>query len=300
MRTLTGTAFALLLAVLTMPLVAQQAQPQGQTPAAPATPARGGGGAGRAGGAAQPARGNPADTEIWSPAPKIVAPGATAGAAPSDAIVLFDGTNLDQWVQNSDKSPAKWTVADGILTVNKRAGSIETKRTFNNFQLHIEWRIPVDITGSGQSRGNSGVFLASTGPGDDGYELQVLDSYGAMGREGADQTPTDTYVNGQAGSIYKQSIPLANAMRKEGEWQVYDIVWTRPVFNADGTLKTPAYVTAFHNGVLIQNHFELKGETLYIGQPFYKAFGPAPIKLQAHGDPSPPISFRNIWVRELP
>jgi hypothetical protein len=292
----------LLVSVLALPLAAQQAaQPQGQTPAAPAAPARGGGGAGRAGGgAAQPARGNPADTEIWSPAPKIVTPGATAGAAPSDAIVLFDGTNLDQWVQNSDKSPAKWTVADGILTVNKRAGSIETKRNFNNFQLHIEWRIPVDITGSGQSRGNSGVFLASTGPGDDGYEMQVLDSYGAMGREGADQTPTDTYVNGQAGSIYKQSIPLANAMRKEGEWQVYDIVWTRPVFNADGTLKTPAYVTAFHNGVLVQNHFELKGETLYIGQPFYKAFGPAPIKLQAHGDPSPPISFRNIWVRELP
>jgi hypothetical protein len=287
----------LLVSVLALPLAAQQAaQPQGQAPAAPA-PARGGG-AGRAGGA-QPARGNPADTEIWSPAPKIVTPGATAGAAPSDALVLFDGTNLDQWVQNSDKSPAKWTVADGVLTVDKKAGSIETKRTFTNFQMHIEWRIPVDITGRGQSRGNSGVFLASTGPGDDGYELQVLDSYGAMGREGADQTPTDTYVNGQAGSIYKQSIPLANAMRKEGEWQTYDIVWTHPVFNADGTLKTPASVTAFHNGVLVQNHFELKGETLYIGQPFYKAFGPAPIKLQAHGDPSPPISFRNIWIREL-
>ena len=109
-----------------------------------------------------------------------------------------------------------------------------------------------------------------------------------------------TYVNGQAGSMYKQFPPLVNAMRKPGEWQTYDVVWTAPTFNADGSLKTAAYVTALHNGVLVQNHVALRGVTKYIGQPEYKAHGPAPILLQAHGDPSPPISFRNIWVRPLP
>jgi hypothetical protein len=237
----------------------------------------------------QTAKPRPEDTEIWTPEPKLVTPGAAAGAAPSDAIVLFDGRNLDEWVSTRDKSPAGWTVADGVITVNKKAGNIETKRRFKNYQLHIEWRIPVDIDLQGQSRGNSGLFLASTGAGDAGYELQILDSY-----------ENKTYVNGQAGSIYKQAIPLANAMRKPGEWQVYDVIWTAPVFNADGSLKTPASVTALHNGVLIQNNFALKGETLYIGQPSYKPFDGAPIKLQSHGDPSKPISFRNIWIRELP
>jgi hypothetical protein len=230
----------------------------------------------------------PQETEVWEPVPKVVTPGANTSAPPSDAIVLFDGRNLDEWVSAKDKSPAKWIVADGVLTVSKAAGNIETKRTFRNYQLHIEWRIPENITGSGQARGNSGVFLASTGPGDAGYELQVLDSYNNA-----------TYVNGQAGSIYKQSIPLVNANRKPGEWQSYDVVWAAPIFNTDGSLKTPAYVTVFFNGVLIQNHFELQGETRYIGRPFYKKFDAAPIKLQAHGDPSEPISFRNIWVREL-
>jgi hypothetical protein len=230
------------------------------------------------------------DTEIWEPVPKIVTPGATPGAPPSDAIVLFDGKNLDQWVSSQDKSPAKWTVADGVLTVNKTkgVGNIETKQSFKNYQLHIEWKIPENITGSDQARGNSGVFLASTGPGDAGYELQVLDSYN-----------NKTYVNGQAGSIYKQAIPLANPNRKPGEWQTYDVVWTAPAFNADGSVKTPAYVTVLFNGVLVENHFELKGETLYIGKPFYKKYDTAPIKLQAHGDKSEPISFRNIWVREI-
>jgi hypothetical protein len=230
----------------------------------------------------------PEETEVWEPVPKIVTPGATSTAPPSDAIVLFDGKNLDEWVTNRDKSPVKWNVADGVMTVNKTGGNIETKRTFKNYQLHVEWKIPENITGSGQARGNSGVFLASTGLGDAGYELQVLDSY-----------ENKTYVNGQAGSIYKQAIPLANPNRKPGEWQSYDIAWTAPVFNADGSLKTPAYVTVFFNGVLVQNHFELKGETLYIGKPFYKKYDTAPIKLQAHGDKSEPISFRNIWVREL-
>ena len=230
----------------------------------------------------------PQDTEVWEPVPKVVTPGADCSAPPSDAIILFDGKNLDEWVSAKDKSSAKWIVADGVVTVNKPAGGIETKRTFRNYQLHIEWRIPTNISGSGQARGNSGVFLASTGPGDSGYELQVLDSYN-----------NQTYVNGMAGSIYKQAIPLVNASRKPGEWQVYDVAWTAPTFNDDGSLKTPAYVTVFFNGVLVQNHFELKGDTRYIGQPSYKKHGAAPILLQAHGDPSEPISFRNIWVREI-
>jgi hypothetical protein len=240
--------------------------------------------------APQTAKPSPKDTEVWEPVPPIVTPGTSNSAAPSDAVVLFDGTNLDQWVSTKDKSlPADWPVADGAMTVKKTPGNnIETKRSFKNYQLHLEWRIPPGITGADQARGNSGLFLASTGPGDAGYELQILDSY-----------ENKTYVNGQAGSIYKQGIPLANAMRKPGEWQTYDVVWTAPTFNADGTVKTPAHVTALHNGVLIQNHFELKGETLYIGKPEYKKYDTAPIKLQAHGDPSPPISFRNIWIREL-
>jgi Domain of Unknown Function (DUF1080) len=236
------------------------------------------------------ARPKPQDTEVWEPVPKVVTPGASYGAPPSDAIVLFDGKNLDEWVSARDKSPAKWIVADGVMTVNKAAGvgNIETKRVFRNYQLHIEWKIPENITGADQARGNSGVFLASTGPGDAGYELQILDSYN-----------NKTYVNGQAGSIYKQGIPLANPNRKPGEWQAYDVVWTAPTFNGDGSLKSPASVTVFFNGVLVQNHFELKGETLYIGKPYYKKYDSAPIKLQAHGDRSEPISFRNIWIREL-
>ncbi|HMD20963.1 MAG TPA: DUF1080 domain-containing protein [Alloacidobacterium sp.] len=240
--------------------------------------------------AQQQAMPKPEDTEVWEPVPKVVTPGATCNAPPSDAVVLFDGKNLDEWVSAQDKSPAKWIVADGIMTVSKApgVGNIETKRSFKNYQLHVEWRIPENITGSSQARGNSGVFLASTGPGDDGYELQVLDSYN-----------NKTYVNGQAASIYKQGIPLVNANRKPGEWQTYDIVWTAPTFNDDGTLKTPAYVTVLFNGILVQNHFELKGQTLYVGKPFYKKYDSAPIKLQAHGDKSEPLSYRNIWIREL-
>lgn len=230
----------------------------------------------------------PEDTEVWEPVPKVVAPGTSTWSAPADAIILFDGKNLDEWVSTKDKSPAKWNVADGVMIVNKPAGNIETKRTFKNYQLHLEWRIPEKISGTGQGRGNSGLFLASTGPGDAGYELQIVDCY-----------QNKTYVNGQAGSIYKQSPPLVNACRKPGEWQSYDVVWMAPTFNADGSVKTPATLTAFHNGMLIQNHFQLKGETLYIGQPTYKKHDSAAIKLQSHGDPSEPISFRNIWIREF-
>ena len=230
----------------------------------------------------------PEATEIWSPVPRIVTPGATNEAPPSDAVVLFDGTSLDQWVATKDGSPAGWSVADGIMTVVKPAGDIQTKRTFTDYQLHIEWRIPTGITGSGQARGNSGIFLASTENGQQGYELQVLDSYG-----------NTTYVNGQAGAMYKQYPPLVNPNRKPGEWQSYDVVWTAPRFNADGSVASPAYVTAFLNGVLVQNHTQLKGVTLYIGTPYYKTHGPSPIRLQAHGDPSEPIAYRNIWLREL-
>jgi hypothetical protein len=228
----------------------------------------------------------PEATEVWTPVPKIVKPGTTNADAPSDAIVLFDGRNADEWVSARDKSPARWNVANGVLTVNKAAGDIQTRRAFGSYQLHIEWRIPDAITGTGQARGNSGVYLAWTGNG--GYELQVLDSY-----------ENTTYVNGQAGSIYKQFPPLVNANRKPGEWQAYDVLWTAPTFKPDGSLATPAYVTTFHNGVVVQNHAVLKGDTRYTGQPEYHAHGPAPILLQAHGDPSPPISFRNIWVRPL-
>jgi len=234
---------------------------------------------------------NPKATEVWTPAPPVVTPGATMGAPPSDAIILFDGKSLSEWVSAQDHTPARWFVRDGVLVVNKApgVGNIETRRRFRNYQLHIEWRIPADVTGSDQARGNSGVFLASTGPGDNGYELQVLDSY-----------RNRTYVNGMAGSLYKQSIPLANAARKPGQWQSYDVVWTAPRFNPDGSLRSPAYATVLWNGVVVDDHFELKGQTLYIGSPFYKPYDEAPIKLQAHGDPSEPISFRNIWVRELP
>jgi hypothetical protein len=234
-------------------------------------------------------QGDPKATEVWTPVPKVVTPGTSDSDAPSDAIVLFNGKNLDEWVSVKDpKSPADWTVADGVITVKKSAGNIQTKRSFTDYQLHIEWKIPSNIAGSGQARGNSGVFLASTGPGDDGYEIQVLDCFN-----------NTTYVNGQTASIYKQSIPLVNACKKPGEWQTFDIIWTAPRFNDDGSLKSPARVTALHNGVLVQNNFELKGVTKYIGAPEYKKHGAAPIKLQAHGDASEPISFRNIWIREL-
>jgi hypothetical protein len=233
----------------------------------------------------------PEETEVWSPEPAVVTPGQGCGAAPSDAIVLFDGHNLDEWVLAKDHAtPADWTIDDGILTVKKKAGgNIETRRKFQDYQLHLEYRIPGDIAGSGQARGNSGLFLASLGAGDKGYELQILDSY-----------KNKTYVNGMAGSVYKQFAPLVNACRPPGEWQTYDVVWTAPRFNGDGALQSPARLVAFQNGILIQNDVSLRGQTLYVGKPFYTPYDRAPIKLQAHGDKSKPISFRNVWVRELP
>lgn len=229
----------------------------------------------------------PEDTEFYTPVPKVVDPGKPGCGVPSDAVVLFDGNNLDQWVSSKDSTkPAGWNIVNGVMKVNKPAGDIQTKQNFLDYQLHIEWRVPENITGSGQARGNSGIFLASVYDG--GYELQVLDSYN-----------NSTYVNGQAGSIYKQYVPLVNPMRPPGEWQVYDVIWTAPRFNANGSLQSPARVTVLLNGVLVQNNVSLKGRTEYIGQPSYDPHGAAPIKLQAHGDPSEPISYRNIWVRPL-
>lgn len=227
---------------------------------------------------------DPKDTEVWAPEPSRIMPGAPT-KAPSDAIVLFDGDDLREWVSTSSPGkPADWTVAKGVLTVRPGSGHIQTKRLFKDYQIHLEWRVPDSVKGTGQARGNSGLFLASTGI-ESGYEIQIL--------ECADNK---TYANGQAASIYKQHIPLVNACAAAGEWQTYDVIWTAPRFGADGSLVSPAYVTALHNGVLVHNHVALQGASVYIGKPSYLMHGPAPIKLQDHGDA---VSFRNVWVRRL-
>ncbi|MDN4038135.1 DUF1080 domain-containing protein [Massilia sp. YIM B02443] len=226
---------------------------------------------------------DPKGTEVWTPEPARVVPGSTS-RAPSDALVLFDGKDAREWVSAAAPTKAAgWIVADGALTVRGGSGDIQTRRTFTDYQLHLEWRLPARLTGSGQGRGNSGLFL-STGTGN-GYELQILDC-------GDNQT----YVNGQAASIYKQYAPLVNACAAAGEWQTYDVIWTAPRFGDDGALLSPAHVTALHNGVLVQNHVALRGESLHAGKPAYRKHGPAPIRLQDHGDA---VSFRNIWVRPL-
>ena len=225
---------------------------------------------------------NPEMTELYAPQPPRVTPGdIQRNTAPSDAIVLFDGSNLDAW--RSDRGDAGWKInKDGTMTVVKSAGDIITRESFGDFQLHIEWMSPKDIHGSGQGRGNSGVYLQ------DRYEVQVLDSY-----------DNETYVNGQAASIYKQSAPLVNPCRKPGEWNVYDIIYTAPIFNEDGTYLYKPRVTVLHNGVLVQNNTEIIGTTEYIGFPKVKKHGDGPILLQSHGDPSPAICYRNIWIRRL-
>lgn len=227
-------------------------------------------------------------TEFYTPVPPVVTPGKTNSEPPSGAIVLFDGKDLNNWVSANDTTkPAAWTVTNGTFTVKPGTGNIQTKQRFEDYQLHLEWREPAEDTTrhKGQDYGNSGLFLASLGTGDAGYELQILDSYHA-----------GTYSNGQCGSIYKQYPPLVNACRPPGEWQTYDVIWHAPRFNADSSLKSPATLTAFQNGVLIQDHSVLKGVTLYVGHPYYLKHGPSPIKLQDH---SHLVSFRNIWVRPL-
>lgn len=224
----------------------------------------------------------PGMTEVMEPAVKIIQPGAAQADAPSDAIVLFNGTDINSEWEDSEGAPSKWIVKDGALICVKGSGVIKTKRKFSNFQLHIEWKTPAEISGNGQGRGNSGVFLQEL------YEIQVLDSY-----------DNPTYRHGQAGSLYKQYAPLVNASRKPGEWQTYDIIYTAPTFNNDTiTYFTPPRVTVLHNGVLIQNNVSLRGPTVYIGIPeyFVKKHGAASLVLQDHGNP---VAYRNIWIREL-
>ncbi|MFW6352246.1 MAG: 3-keto-disaccharide hydrolase [Bacteroidota bacterium] len=217
-------------------------------------------------------------TEVWEPVPEVVTPGVGT-SAPSDAIVLFDGSNFDQW-EKTDGSEVEWTLGEGAMTVKPKTGDIQTRQGFGDMQLHLEWRTPAEVKGEGQGRGNSGVFLMGR------YEIQVLDNY-----------ENETYPNGQAASVYKQSIPLVNACRKPGEWQTYDIIFTAPRFNEDGRVLHPARVTVIQNGVLVQNNVEIWGATEFIGLPSYKKHGmKEPLRLQDHGDL---VSFRNIWVREL-
>jgi hypothetical protein len=205
----------------------------------------------------------------------------TGMTPPSDAIVLFDGKDLSQW--KGATGPAPWMVRDGVLTVKKGSGDIETRQSFQDIQLHLEWRIPKSITGEGQHRGNSGVFLLGR------YEIQILDSYNSR-----------TYADGQAGAVYGQVPPLVNAMRPPGEWNTYDVMFTAPRFNEDGTLFSPARVTVLHNGVLIQNNAEILGATGSWGRPgYYEEHTSGPIRLQDHPGPDEPLSYRNIWVRPL-
>lgn len=227
-----------------------------------------------------PPKMTPEMTEYWTPQPKIVTPGTTDAlvAPPSDAIVLFSGDDLSAW-RNAKGEPAGWSVRDGIITVVPKTGDIFTRQEFDDFQLHIEWSAPTVVKGTSQGRGNSGVLLQGL------YEIQVLDNW-----------DNETYVNGQAGSLYKQSPPLVNPIRKPGEWNVYDIIYTAPRFREDGTIRTPGHVTVLFNGVLVQNHTAIQGTTQYIGPPQVTPHGKGPIRLQDHGDL---VSYRNIWIREL-
>lgn len=221
-------------------------------------------------------------TEIWNPVPTIVLAG-DVNTPPSDAIVLFDGTDLSQWINAKTGKPADWIInTDGSMTVNSqnpRAG-IETKKEFGSIQLHIEWKTPEEVKGEGQGRGNSGVYFQKS------YEVQVLDSYENI-----------TYSNGQAGAIYKQSIPLVNASRPPGVWQTYDIIFNEPQYDKNGNRQKKGTLTVFHNGILIQNNFEIEGTTENRGYPQIRDKNiPKRLYLQDHGDP---VSFRNIWIRKL-
>ena len=223
----------------------------------------------------------PEETELYKPVPPTVNPTGQEGV-PSDAIILFDGTNFDEWQTTADSTEVKWLLNDGgSMIVKNKSGNIQTKRNFGSVQLHIEWRSPKEVHGKGQSRGNSGVFFQKR------YEVQVLDN-----------NSNDTYVNGQVGSIYKQSIPLAKASVASGEWNTYDIIYHAPEFDVEGNKTKSATITVIHNNVLIQDHFEIKGTSEFIGWPKNNPHGKAPIMLQDHGDNSR-VSYRNIWLREL-
>ena len=231
----------------------------------------------------------PEEPEVWEPEPQVVHPGVF-NAPPSDAIILFDGSDLSKWRNERTQGPVEWTLnSDESMTVKPRTGGIETIEEHGSVQLHIEWKPPTVIKGEGQGRGNSGILFQRR------YEVQVLDSY-----------QNRTYSNGQAGSIYKQYSPLVNAMHPNGEWQVYDIVFNAPEFNEEGEEVKPGSFIVFHNGVLIQNAVELQGTTEYIGKP-KKGRDVMPgyaddkvnhrtLLLQDHGDL---VSYRNIWMRKL-
>ncbi len=223
----------------------------------------------------------PEETELYKPVPPRVVPGRN-GAPPSDAIMLFDGANLDAWITANDSTPAQWYVNEnGSMTVKNKSGDIQTKQNFGSIQLHIEWKSPAEVRGENQSRGNSGIFLNGL------YEVQVLDN-----------NDNPTYVNGQVASIYKQHIPLAMASAPTGDWNSYDIIYHQPVFNDAGAKMKSGTLTVIHNGVLVQDHVEIKGTTPYIGWPKNPAHGKGPLRLQDHGDDSR-VSYRNIWLREL-
>lgn len=223
----------------------------------------------------------PEETEFYEPKVPVVG-SALNGKIPSDAIILFDGSSLDGWIHSKDSTAAKWHLnKDGSMTVADKTGNIQTKQNFGSIQLHIEWRSPNEVQRDGQNRANSGIFL------DGLYEVQVLDN-----------NDNDTYVNGQVGSIYKQHVPLAMASEPSGEWNTYDIIYHAPEFNAEGGKVKSGTLTVIHNGVLVQDHVEIKGTTPYIGWPKNNAHGKGPLMLQDHGDNSR-VSYRNIWVREL-
>ncbi|HLR26748.1 MAG TPA: DUF1080 domain-containing protein [Fodinibius sp.] len=221
----------------------------------------------------------PEDTEWYSPIPAKVTPSDDHYMKPpSDAIVLFDGEDVSQW-KSSDGGEVPWEVESGQLTVRPGTGDIETRDSFGSFQLYIEWRPPGNDTLEGQDKGNSGIFLQNR------YELQVLNAF---------ENPT--YVNGMAGSIYKQTAPLVNPSKKPGQWESYNIAYTAPEFNEDGSVASPARVTVIWNGVVVQNNTKIKGNTPYVGLPEYKPHGKAPIRLQDHNSK---VSYRNIWIRDL-
>jgi hypothetical protein len=203
--------------------------------------------------------------------PPIIKPGKACGDRPSDAIVLFDGKDLSAW-----KGGETWKIENGVAIVGPN--DIETTQHFGDSQLHVEWSAPTPATGTSQGRGNSGVFFGL-------YELQVLDSY-----------ENETYYDGQAGGIYKQHPPMVNVMRPPGEWNIYDILWTAPRFKADGKLESPAFITVLHNGVVVQNHFQLLGDTPYNRPPQYVPPSELPVRLQNHGNP---VKYRNIWIRAM-
>ncbi len=218
------------------------------------------------------------------PVPPVITPGTSSeqdapGKAPSDAIVLFDGSDLSKWAAD-DNGPAKWKVEDGYVQVVPDTGYMHTKQAFGDFQLHVEFREPTPPKGDSQGRGNSGVFLMGL------YEIQVLDSYN-----------NKTYADGQASGVYGQFPPQVNASRPPGEWQWYDIVFHGPRFNANGEVMRQARVTVLHNGVLVQDNVKLSGPTAHHDRPPYKVTpDKLPLALQDHGDP---VRYRNIWIREL-